>query len=216
MSRRHLASRRDRIPRCQPRLTRRASLERRVAARGRARAARGRARRLSKHRADDGLALRSEQRRREYVGRGWPTCSWWSCTWQVISRCRAPREIPGSGSPTCRSRHAVLNAATRSTPDPDRIVVQRIRGPRPRRRTRHRRRNRLVLRTQRSRRPRLHPPLARSPEPRRHHHYQLEPGDAGRRAMRRIPMPGRLDRRQTSRPRTRHAIGALVAHGRSD
>ena len=37
-----------------------------------------------------------------------------------------------------------------------------------------------------------------------------------RRALRRIPLPGRIDRGQARRPRARHPLGPVVAHGRSD
>lgn len=97
----------------------------------------------------------------------------------------------------------------------DRIAVQRLRRPRPRRRARLQRHDRVVLRTQRARRPRLLPPLDRCTEPRRHHGHRLEPGRARGHPHRRVPVPRRVHRRQARRPRTRHALGALGAHGGS-
>ncbi len=110
--------------------------------------------------------------------------------------------------------HAPLTL--RCLPGQDRVAVLRVRRPRPRRRTRHRRGDDLVLRDQHPRHPRLRPPLAGHPEPRRHLHRRLDDGGAGRRTDRRAPMPRRLDRRQRRRPRTRHPLRALVAHGSRD
>lgn len=49
---------------------------------------------------------------------------------------------------------------------------------------------------------------------------EVEPVDVKRPgfqcAVRRVPAPGRLNGRQTGRPRTGHALGIVVVHGRSD
>ena len=120
---------------------------------------------------------------------------------------------PKSGSPVTRSPHA--RPGTPAAATQDRVAVQRLRRPRPRRRARLQRRHRVVLRTQRTRRPRLLPPLARRPKPGRHHHHQLARGRARGHPHRRVPLPRRIDRRQTRRPSTRHTLRPLGAHGRS-
>lgn len=123
-----------------------------------------------------------------------------------------PERSSGAGSPSCRSHHA-QHLSFRRLPAADRIAVQRLRRSGPRCRTRHRRSNRLILRTQRARRRRLLPPLARCPGPRRHHRGPLERCRTDRGAVRRVPLPGRLDRRLRRRPRTRHPVRSQVVHG---
>lgn len=58
-------------------------------------------------------------------------------------------------------------------------------------------------------------PLARRPEPRRHHHDRLARGRARGHSHRRVPLPGRIYCRQARRPRAWHPLRAVGAHGRS-
>lgn len=119
------------------------------------------------------------------------------------------------GSRSLRSSHAQRSLLPRP-PCPGWVAVLRLRRARPRRRVRHRRGDDLVLRDQCSLHPRLRSPLAGHPELRRHLHRGLDDSATGRCADRRVPLPGPLDRRQRRRPRTRHSLRALVAHGGRD
>src|SRR5699024_3698665 len=98
---------------------------------------------------------------------------WGRCTWQVISPAMDSRRGSGPEPPNCRSPHARPHHLPLRAPS-GWVAVLRVRRPRPHRRARLQRRDHLVLRAKRTRRPRLLPPLARRPEPRRHHHRQLE------------------------------------------
>jgi len=134
-----------------------------------------------------------------------------SCTWSVTNSewQRGSGDHPSrrfaSGSPDLK--RLGRTATTR------RVAVLRLRRTRPRRRGNLRSKDDLVLRDQRTRCPRLLPPLARRPKPRRHHHHRLEPGAAGGHSLRRVPLPGRIDGREDGRTETRHPLRPVGAHG---
>ena len=96
------------------------------------------------------------------------------------------------------------------------VVVLRLRWTRPRRRRSLQRSYGLVLRDQRPRRPRLLPPLATRPKPRRHHHHRLEHRATSGHPLRRVSLPRRLHGRKDGRPETWHPLRSLGAHGSSD
>lgn len=137
------------------------------------------------------------------------------CTWQVFSLVSGSDRVWFQGSTDQPEPHARHFLAPDAAPS-DRLAVLRIRRSRSGRRTRHRRADGLVLRAQHRRRGRLRPPLAGRPEPRRYLYHRLGHGAAGGHPLRRLPVPGHLDRRQRSRPRTRHTFRALVVHGDRD
>ena len=89
--------------------------------------------------------------------------AWWSSTRQVNSLAKHSERGSGSGSPNCWSHHA-QRPFVRRTSSADRMAVQRLRQPGPRRRTCHRRQHGMVLRAQRARRPGLLPSPARRPD----------------------------------------------------
>ena len=71
----------------------------------------------------------------------------------------------------------------------------------------------LVLRDQHLGRASLLSQLVGCPKPRRHLRHRLEYRTAGRNRDKRLPLPGRLNRRQGCRHRARYSLGALVVHG---
>lgn len=134
-------------------------------------------------------------------------------TCQVTSLVPSSRVDKAQGSRTCRSPHAPVEQRSSSA---GRVTVLWLRRPRPRRRGGFRCRHDLVLRNQRTCRPRLRPPLARRTESRRHHRDRLDRRGTRGHSLRRVPLPGRFDRREDGRPRPRHPLRPLGAHGHRD
>jgi hypothetical protein len=97
-----------------------------------------------------------------------------------------------------------------------RVAVLRLRRPRPRRRGSIRRRDRMVLGVQPRTGSGVRPSLAGRVEPGRHNHHRLAQGQASRCDLRRVPLPGRVHRRQARRPAPRHTLGPVGAHGGGD
>lgn len=136
-------------------------------------------------------------------------------TWQVTS----PASNSCAGD---RRDHPIRRSPYASNPDHERrssagrVAVLRLRRTRPRRRGSLRCSHHLVLRNQRVRRPRLLPPLARRPQPRRHRHHRLERRSSGGHPLRRVPLPRRVHGREDGRSETRHPLRPLGAHGDGD